>query len=132
MENLYHMRTTRDLLFRTWLRGFVDRDEAKEKEGGLQKIIQDAFVAEGMEMPADYRIKSKEEREKEYEEELKRREAMMEERMKLEEEHAKKEEEAKAGEQDKADKKDVSKADDVKDEAKETKDVDMKDADVKA
>jgi hypothetical protein len=71
MENLYHMRTTRDLLFRTWLRGFVDRDEAKEKEGGLQKIITEAFTAEGLEMPPDYRIKSKEEREKEYEEELK-------------------------------------------------------------
>ncbi|KAJ9096643.1 hypothetical protein QFC20_006359 [Naganishia adeliensis] len=133
MENLYHMRTTRDLLFRTWLRGFVERDEAKEKEGGLQRIIQDAFVAEGLEMPADYRIKSKEEREKEYEEELKRREAMMEERMKLEEEQAKKDEEAKAGEQNKdAEKKDEVKADDVKDDVKETKDVDMTDAEVKA
>ncbi|KAI5448968.1 hypothetical protein NCC49_005731 [Naganishia albida] len=128
MENLYHMRTTRDLLFRTWLRGFVERDEAKEKEGGLQKIITDAFTAEGLEMPPDYRIKSKEEREKEYEEELKRREKMMEERMKLEDEFKKKDEEAKAEGKQNVEQKGEAEAGDGKPDVKETKDVDMKDA----
>ncbi|KAJ9102649.1 hypothetical protein QFC19_004758 [Naganishia cerealis] len=69
-ENLYHMRTTRDLLFRTWLRGFVDRDESKDKEGGLQKLILNAFTSQGIEMPDDYKIKTKEEKEKEKVEQL--------------------------------------------------------------
>lgn len=37
-------------------------------------MIQDAFESQELEMPDDYRIKSKEEREREYEEDLKRRE----------------------------------------------------------
>jgi hypothetical protein len=118
-ENLYHGRTSRDLLFRTWLRGFVERDEYKEKEGGLQKMIRDAFVSQELEMPDDYRIRTKEEREKEYEEELKKRE-----------EAKKKKDEAKDEEKEG----DVKAGDDVKpDPAKDGKtDVEMKTVESKA
>ncbi|KAJ9127711.1 hypothetical protein QFC24_001121 [Naganishia onofrii] len=101
-EDLYHMRTTRDLLFRTWLRGFVDRDESKDKEGGLQKLIHDAFESQDVEMPDDYRIKSKEEKEKEMAEQLerleKRAKAAEEAEAERVKEKAAKEEEAKEGE----------------------------------
>ncbi|KAJ9097186.1 hypothetical protein QFC21_004855 [Naganishia friedmannii] len=100
-DQLYHMRTTRDLLFRTWLRGFVDRDESKDKEGGLQKLILDAFESQGVEMPDDYRIKSKEEKEAEMAEQLERLEKRAKAAEEAEAERAKekkaKEEQAKEG-----------------------------------
>ena len=88
------------MLFRNWLRGFVERDEVKEKEGGLQKMIEEAFGSQELEMPDDYRIKSKEEREKEHEELRRREEAA---RKEQEAEAAKKGDATQAGDERKAD-----------------------------
>ncbi|KAJ9119765.1 hypothetical protein QFC22_003475 [Naganishia vaughanmartiniae] len=125
-ENLYHMRTTRDLLFRTWLRGFVDRDESKDKEGGLQKLILDAFESQDVEMPDDYRIKTKEEKEKEMAEQLERLEKRAKAAEDAEAERVK-EKEAKEGEAKKSEAKDeqagsqTDKKEPVKDESAKEK-----------